>query len=56
MLIKTIFTAILIGITTGSAFSQGMRQQPSTIPWHTDGKAAFAEAAKTNKPILAVFR
>lgn len=56
MLIRTIFTAILIGLTTSSGFSQGMRQQPSTLPWHTDAKVAFTEAAEKKLPVLAVFR
>ena len=56
-LFKAMFTGILLGITTAGAFSQGMmRGQSTTLPWHSDAETAFAEAAKTQRPVLAVFR
>ncbi len=54
---KIIFTGILLGFTSAAAFSQGMMgRQSTTLPWHTTSDEAFAEAAKKNLPILAVFR
>lgn len=56
-LTKSIFLGILLSLTTTSVFSQGMmRRQSTTLKWHSSAKEAFAEAAQTNRPVLAVFR
>ena len=54
--LKLIVAGILLSLTTSFAFGQGFSRQSTTLPWHTDAKKAFAEAAEDDLPILAVFR
>lgn len=39
------------------AFARGAGSQTATtLSWHADAEAAFAEAHETGRPVLAVFR
>ncbi len=44
---------LLVGLTT---FTAAQKPDPRQFGWHTDYAAARAEARKTGKPIMLVFR
>ncbi|MDF1853625.1 MAG: hypothetical protein P1U85_22515 [Verrucomicrobiales bacterium] len=48
-------TFLSLGSLLGQGRGMGVRAE-TTLPWHTDAEAAFAESRETGRPVLAVFR